>query len=131
MGQGFGASLAEHANFAVGNAVRKPSARSPGVSQGRNDKSREVGRPTLTQKVKGTINEAEGDMALKILKKPSLGPSVEKDVEGVGVECVQEKLVRLFLGFLRVRLQDFDTFFKNRITNGGDARRGGRRAIGT
>ena len=31
MGQGFGASFAEHAFFAVSDAVRKPSARSPSI----------------------------------------------------------------------------------------------------
>ena len=43
-------------------------------------------------------------MALKKFKKTLLGPSVEKEVEGVVVEGVKEKLVRLFLGVLRVRL---------------------------
>ena len=104
MGQRFGAQLAKDTLPAVSNAMGKPSTSSPCIRKGPYDEGREVRRLALTQKVKGGIYEAKGDMALKVFEKPTLSPSMEKEIEGVGVEGVQEKLVGLFLGLLGVRL---------------------------
>lgn len=90
---------AERAGAKIGNTIRKPNTRAPGISQSSDNKTAKKWGLAGLQGLEDVHNCNVGNFIIKILRSPSASPFEEERGERRGAHNCMEYQESLFLGF--------------------------------
>ena len=104
----------------------KPGPSGPCIAEGTKDEGSKVGRRALTYRANDLLYIVRGNGGGEVLKEPAISPSMNKGVDGDGMDNIKEHLVGFFLGLVRVGFENFNKGLVSRVIS----RRRGMRGSG-